>query len=179
MEVERLKDSELVERTLGGCAQSYEALFERYRDSLLVMLRLYNSDCDLCDDIVQEAFIKAYLNLDRYNPDYNFGGWIVKIARNLLIDYTRRVENRAKESTEEIDIASREPNPEERFMRSEDSSRITRALDRLPDGYRQIIELRFRRDMSYEQISVELGMPMGTVKTQIFRARRAFIEILG
>ncbi len=179
MEIDRLTDDKLILRTLEGCDSSFEVLFDRYRDMLYTSVSLRTGDSELCNDIVQEAFIKAYFNLEKFNSFYNFGGWIVTIAKNLLIDYNRRAENQMKESTEEIDVVSREPNPEESFMRIEDNLRIRRAIEGLSPMYQRIIELRFWRDMSYEQICVELELPMGTVKTQVYRARRAFIDILG
>ncbi len=176
--MEIIEDKELVRLTLEGDNSSFEVLFERYRDSILSMLRMRCGDNALADDLLQEAFIKAFLNLEKFDSSFAFGGWIMRIAQNLLIDYGRRVENRPKESAVDLDMPSESPNPEECFMGVEDNDRLNSALKRLNEPYRKIIELRFWRDMSYEQISEMLGLPMGTVKTQVFRARRAFIDNL-
>lgn len=179
MEIILQSDTELVNRTLHGESVAYEALFERYRSSILSMLLARCHDEALCDDLLQEAFIKAYLNLEKFNPAYSFAGWIMTIARNLFIDYTRR-RGEAHNSVECTDSqVCTSPNPEQCYIDKEDNRRIRIALERLPAPYRTIIEMRFWRDMTYEQISEELGIPMGTVKTQIHRARRAFICILG
>ncbi len=176
--MEIVEDKELVRLTLEGDNNSFEILFERYRDAILSMLRSRSGDSALSDDLLQEAFIKAFLNLEKFDSSYAFGGWIMRIAQNLLIDHGRRVENRPKENALDLDVASESPNPEERFMGVEANERLDSALKRLSKSYRRIIELRFWKDMSYEQISEELGLPMGTVKTQVHRARRAFIDIL-
>ncbi len=177
--MEVISDKQLVECTLSGNKESFEMLFERYRDAILLMLHQRSRDVALCDDILQEAFIKAYLNLEKFDSSYNFGGWITRIAKNLLIDHGRRVENRPKEDSCTIEILSQAMNPEEKFMSVEANKRLNDALSSLTPSYRKIIEMRFWRDMSYEQISEELNLPMGTVKTQVHRARRAFIDILG
>ncbi len=179
MKVVLLEDKELVKRALAGDSASYEALFERHRSSVLGILQSRCGDEALSEDILQEAFIKAYLNLEKYNPKYSFGGWLMTIAQNLFIDYTRKIENQPKQGEVELRSISSGPNPEEHFMVAEDNRRLNEALESLTPAYRTIIEMRFWRDLSYEQIADELNLPIGTVKTQIFRARRAFIEKLG
>lgn len=177
--MEIITDGQLVERTLLGDDASFEILFERYSEGLLGWLRSRTSDLALSDDILQEAFVKAFLNLEKFDAKYSFAAWIRKIAQNLLIDHSRRAENRPKESASNLEVASETPNPEESFMGVEDNERLSCALNKLTPAYRKIIELRFFRDMSYEQISEKLSLPMGTVKTQVHRARKAFIDILG
>ncbi len=179
MEIILLDDKELVGRTLRGDSTSYEALFERHRGALHTMLRRRTfGDKELSDDILQEAFIKAFLNLDKYDPKYSFEVWIKTIAKNLLCDHQRRAENRPKQNTENLEVVANTLTPEEYFMSKETRARVARALDSLSDNYRTIIEMRYFQDLSYELISEKLGMPMGTVKTQIYRARKAFIEVL-
>lgn len=177
--MEVIDDKELVQRTLDGDCHSFDVLFERHRVGILAMLCSRSGDGQLSEDILQEAFIKAFLGLKKFNAEYEFGAWIMRIAQNLLIDYNRRVENRPQESAVPVDVVSNSPNPEESFMGVQNSQHISDTLQKLNPSYREMIELRFFKDMSYEEISNKLGLPMGTVKTQIHRARRAFIEILG
>lgn len=186
MEIVLLDDRELVRRSLSGDSVAYEALFERHRSSLHAMLASRCSGTSIskvasCDDILQEAFVKAYLNLEKYDPQYTFAQWIFTIARNLFIDYTRRhvaLEPYSNEN-ESADGACSAPNPEEQVIAKQDNRRLHAALERLTPSYQAIVELRFWCDMSYEQISERLSIPLGTVKTQIHRARRAFIRELG
>lgn len=185
MEIVLLGDSELVERALCGDSSAYEALFERHRSSLRAMLqsRCSGDDAvlaDSYDDILQEAFVKAYLNLEKFDPKYSFAQWIFGIARNLFIDYTRRNSHIEKCSlSADIGGVCSAPNPEEQVIAAQYNRRLREAFERLSPAYRVIVELRFWCDMSYEQISEKLQLPLGTVKTQIHRARQAFIRELG
>ncbi len=169
-------DSELVRLTIGGCGSSYAVLFSRYSEGLMQMLLSRCSNRDLCDDILQEAFIRAFLKLPRYSSSFSFGGWLTVIAQRLLIDHRRRVENRPKDSFDTIDPVWDGSDPEERFMQAELWEGMLAILDGMSDDYRRMIEMRYMRDMSYQAISEELGIPLGTVKTQIFRARREFMD---
>lgn len=174
-----LEDNQLVSQTLGGNSASYEALFERHRNSVLSVVHSRCGDGALSEDIVQEAFIKAYLNLNKFNPKYSFAGWLMTIAQNLFIDYTRKIENQPKDNESQIVAICPAPTPEENFIVGEDNRRLNEALNSLTPAYKTVIEMRFYQDMSYDEIAQKLGLPIGTIKTQIHRARRAFIERLG
>ncbi len=175
-----LEDNELVAKALQGDSASYEALFERHRVSVLGVLNSRCKDDALSEDLVQEAFIKAYLNLDKFDSRYSFAGWLMRIAQNLFIDYTRKSKNQiTKQGEEELLMIPSGLTPEQSFINKEDNRSLNEALERLSPAYRQIIELRFWQDLSYDEIAERLNLPIGTVKTQIFRARRAFIEHLG
>ncbi|MEF9950255.1 MAG: RNA polymerase sigma factor [Mucinivorans sp.] len=172
-------DLELVAQALAGNAASYGVLFDRYRSSVRSMLNCRSST--LTDDILQETFIKAYLNLDKFNPLYSFPGWLLVIARNLFIDHTRRASRLALSSSLNADtslIASKAPNPEEQVINSQNRRALELALEQLSPAYREILYLRFWSDMSYEAIAAELSLPLGTIKTRIHRARQALIALL-
>lgn len=172
-------DFELISQALSGDASSYAVLFDRYRSSVRRML-----DCRsaaLADDILQETFIKAYFNLDKFNPLYSFPGWLLVIARNSLIDHTRRasrLDPALSVDAQTAVIASMAPNPEEQAINNQNRRNLERALERLTPAYREILYLRFWSDLPYESIAQKLGMPLGTVKTQIHRARQALISLL-
>lgn len=174
-----LDDNDLVQKALQGDSTSYEALFERHRGAVLGVLNSRCKDDALSEDLVQEAFIKAYLNLDKFDSKYSFGGWIVRIAQNLFIDYTRKSKNKPMQGSDELMQIPSGLNPEQSFISKEDNRRLDEALANLTPAYRQIIELRFWQDLTYEQIAEKLKLPIGTVKTQIYRARKSFIEQLG
>lgn len=185
MEIIFLNDNELVVRALDGDSAAYEALFERHRSSIRSMLQSKCSGddallADSYDDILQEAFIKAYLNLEKFDNQYSFAQWIFAIARNLFIDYTRRRTHIEKwPLMSQVGAICSAPNPEELVIAAQDHRRLRQTLEKLSPQYRAIIELRFWNDMSYEHISQKLDLPLGTVKTQVHRARLAFIKKLG
>lgn len=174
---EKLTDHQLIERTLGGEAICYECLFSRYRRQLVASLLQKCGDEQTAQDILQEAYVKAYFNLPRYNPEYTFGQWVYTIVRNLFIDFTRR--KRSAGNTVSIDdTLSGEinppcgsPNPEERIISHQNGRQLDQLMGELPERYRTMVELRFVGEYSYEEIAEKLGMPIGTVKTQIHRAR--------
>lgn len=174
-----LNDNELVQKALQGDSTSYEALFERHRSAILGALNSRCKDDALSEDLVQEAFIKAYLNLEKFDSKYSFAGWLARIAQNLFIDYTRKSKNKKMQGSDELMQIPSGLNPEQSFISKEDNRRLNQALESLSPAYRQIIELRFWQDLTYEQIAAKLNLPIGTVKTQIFRARKSFIEHLG
>lgn len=182
---QKLTDQELVEQTLAGNTICYETLFDRYRHPLYAAIVSRCGDEQDAGDIIQETYVKAYFNLPRYNADYTFGQWVYTIARNLFIDYARR--KRSAGSTVSIDSnttgeminpACDMPNPEERIISRQRSSLLDNLLEELPAHYRTMIQLRFIKEYSYEEIAEQLGMPIGTVKTQIHRARERLCRLI-
>ena len=176
-------DQQLIERVLGGDASAFEHLFNRYRDSILQLyLQKTGGNIDDSNDLLQETFVKIYLNLQRYSDQYTFGQWIYTIARTTFIDYVRR----KRDDTVSIDSLREasgistwnEPNPEERMITHQNRARIEAFLDRMSPRYKELIELRFFKEYSYEEIASHLNLPMGTVKTQIHRAREQLCRFI-
>lgn len=178
---EAASDSELIDRALGGDPSSYGALFDRYRAQLYAATLGRCGDRHDAQDIMQETFVKAYLNLNHYNADYTFGQWIYTIARNLFIDYTRKKRTTTAvfvDRSEHFNAPSDAPNPEERIISHQRTHQIDAILASMPVHYQRMIELRFYSEYSYEEIAEKLDMPLGTVKTQIHRARERFCRML-
>ena len=182
---QKLTDQELVEQTLAGNTICYETLFDRYRHPLYAAIVSRCGDEQDAGDIIQETYVKAYFNLPRYNADYTFGQWVYTIARNLFIDYARRkrsagsaVSIDSNTTGEMINPACDMPNPEERIISRQRSSLLDNLLEELPAHYRTMIQLRFIKEYSYEEIAEQLGMPIGTVKTQIHRARERLCRLI-
>ncbi len=179
MEIEEyivVTDAGLVDMVLGGDSRAFEHLFNRYGDSLhqLYLQRTWGNEDDT-NDLIQEIFVKAFLNLSSYDHRYTFGQWIYTIAKNTFIDYVRkRRDDLSIDNTRGEYIGqpvSLTPNPEENIVRAEQRTQLEQYLDMMSPKYRQLIELRFFKDLSYEEIAEHLGLPLGTVKTQIHRAR--------
>ncbi len=177
-----LTDQQLIQNVLGGDTASYETLLARYRSQLYAATLQRCSDPQDAKDILQETIVKAYLNLDRYDPSYAFGQWIHTIARNLFIDYTRKKKSGSMlvnaGDTRNVDAASDTLNPEERIISSQSHSQLSELLEKLPPHYREMLELRFWSEYSYEEIAEKLGKPIGTVKTQIHRARERLCRMI-
>lgn len=187
MHVERyiiLTDQQLVILALDGDATAFEHLFNRYRGSMLQLyIQRTGGNRDDADDLLQETFLKVYLNLERYNPSYTFGQWVYTIARNTFIDYLRKrkdnlsIDNFPKDQSS-MSPQSLLPTPEESIINSQQHAQLEMYLEKITPNYRKLIELRFFRDYSYEEIAAELCKPLGTVKTQIHRAREQLCRFI-
>ncbi len=179
MEIEKYivaGDATLVDMVLEGDNQAFTALFNRYGASLhQIYLVRTGGNSDDTDDLIQEIFVKAYLNLSSYDRRYAFGQWIYTIAKNTFIDYVRKrrdvlsIDNTRGEYIRQP--VSLTPNPEESIIIVQRRRQLEENLEKMTPKYRRLIELRFFKDLSYEEIAEQLGLPLGTVKTQIHRAR--------
>lgn len=183
-----LYDWELVKRAKEGDQKAYAELLGRYRDTIYFMLFKMIKNKDDADDLTMEAFGKAFKGLDQYTPSFAFSTWLFKIATNNCIDFIRR----RKESLFSIDkvyeTAEGEPfmiepaspllNPEEKAMRKQKIQLMQAVVEKLPARYRTLVELRYFHEKSYEEISEELDLPIGTIKVQLFRAREVLYHIL-
>ena len=172
------EDRELVDRVLRGDDTAFEYLFNRYRDAIhrLFVQRLGGSND--ADDLLQETFIKVYINLHRYRPDYTFGQWVYTIARNTFIDFVRKRQEELPIDERFASPPSPSPTPEESFINLQQRSQIEHYLERLTPRYRQLIVMRFFEEYSYEEIAAKLALPLGTVKTQIHRAREQMCRLI-
>ncbi|MDT5263190.1 MAG: polymerase sigma-70 factor, subfamily, partial [Acidobacteriota bacterium] len=138
-------------------------------------------------DLAQEVFIKVYNSLGRYRSEFKFSTWIYRIAHNAAIDYLRRQGSFRTEGMEvegeggqlfEKPLASKAPTPEQETERGERRAEIEEVVRQLPSAYRELIVLRHSHDLSYDEIAEVTGLPLGTVKNRIFRARECMRELL-
>ncbi|HHL58109.1 MAG: RNA polymerase subunit sigma-24 [Bacteroidetes bacterium] len=182
------RDHELIKRALEKSdQQAYAQLVDYYRDSLyFMMLKMTNNQHD-ADDLTIEAFGKAFKNLKQYTPDYAFSTWLFKIATNNCIDFMRKkkkgdvtLKTDSDDALANISqqIPSQGPDPEESFIKDQKIDLMRDVVQRLKPHYRRLIELRYFKEYSYEEIVEELDLPLGTVKAQLFRAREFLFNIL-
>lgn len=184
-----LHDLKLVQAaTENGDQKAYAELMDRYRDSIYFMLLKMVRNKDDADDLTIEAFGKAFKRLEQYTPNFAFSTWLFKIATNNAIDYLRRKKNntysidKGIENDEggemSIDIKSEGPDPEEKFIKKEKVKLMREVVEKLKPNYRLLIEMRYFEEMSYDEISDKLELPLGTVKAQLFRARELLYNIM-
>jgi RNA polymerase sigma-70 factor (ECF subfamily) len=178
-----LADSELVQSTLAGRDSGFEELVHRYQRPIAAYVYRMVGDYDAALDLTQEVFIKVYASLSRYRPEFKFSTWIYKIAHNAAIDHLRRHATREAVASSETDraeatVESRSLSPEQESERTERCSEIETVVQMLPAPYRELILLRHSQDLSYEEIAEVTGLPLGTVKNRLFRAREAMREHL-
>jgi RNA polymerase sigma-70 factor (ECF subfamily) len=180
-------DRELVTRAVAGREDSFEELVRRYQRPIAAYVYRMVGDYDAALDLTQEVFIKVYNSLSRYRPEFKFSTWIYKIAHNSAIDHLRRHCTREQSLMNEFDgeqrelpIESRRPSPEQESERAERRAEIEQVVHGLPTAYRELVLLRHSHDLSYDEIALVTGLPLGTVKNRLFRAREVmrhqFIE---
>ena len=184
------RDYVLVQAAIGqGDQKAYAQLMNNYKDSLYFMLlKMTNNPVD-ADDLTIEAFGKAFKKLHQYTPDYAFSTWLFKIASNNCIDFMRKknkqpfsMNQTAGDGEQGDELANLIPSdgldPEESVLKTEKIERMRAVVEKLKPHYRQLIELRYFKEYSYEEIATELELPLGTVKAQLFRARDFIYNIV-
>ena len=174
-------DLQFVEKAKKGDERSFEMLLKKYRKSVYYMLLKMVNNPDDAEDLTQEAFAKAFSSLEKFDPRYAFSTWLFRIATNNCIDFIRKkriqtisidtpYENEEGDSMS-FDIKDEGLNPSEVMLKKQRKEYLKRAVDRLPLKYQKLVELRYFKELSYEEVAGELELPLGTVKAQLFRAR--------
>ncbi len=167
-------DQEAVARCLEGDAEAFSTLVERYGGRVYnIALRITN-DSDAANDCAQEAFIRAYRALHQYDPTLPFGPWLYRITTNASLNYVQRWP--AHETPVEEFPETPEPDeagPESSALRREELDEVLAAMGELPAHYRAALTLRHMQQLSYQEVADALGIPLGTVKTHLHRARAA------
>jgi RNA polymerase sigma-70 factor (ECF subfamily) len=176
----------LVEEAKKGNEKAFASLMNRYRDSIYYMLlKMVNNPYD-AEDLTIEAFGKAFRNIETYTPRYAFSTWLFKIATNNCVDFIRKKQlsptplDQLQESLDNVtvNIQSDLPDPEEALINHQKIAALKDIVSQLKPGYRALIELRYYKEYSYEEISSELNLPIGTVKAQLYRAKTLLYNIL-
>ncbi len=180
-------DHELVRRVQAGDKGAFDLLVRKYQHKLASVISRYVGDWAECQDVAQEAFVRAYRAIGNFRGDSAFYTWLYKIAintaKNWLVSQGRRppTEDVQIEDAVHLDAAVRLKDgstPERELLRQEIEQTVTRAVDALPDDLRQAITLREVDGLSYEEIAETMNCPIGTVRSRIFRAREAIDEQL-
>ena len=182
------RDFILVVRAKNGDQKAYAELMGRYRDAIFYMLlKMVNNTSD-AEDLTIEAFGKAFKHINQYTPNFAFSTWLFKIATNNCIDFIRRRRsnvisldqsiNDDDSSSPSSQIQSDTPDPEMHLINKQNIKLLRDVVNKLKPRYRKLVELRYFNEYSYEEISKELSLPIGTVKAQLFRARELLFNIL-
>lgn len=175
-------DIELVNDALMGRQSGYTMLVDRYQKSLTLFVAEYldsikakNSSACIAEepqDLVQETFHKAFINLSMYKPEYQFSTWLFAIAKNLIIDYSRKRSVPIVESH----IAEIKNSPEDKLISYQEAKSLIDKINSLEEPYRRVAQLRFIYEYAYIEIAQELGLTINTVKTRIKRAKEKLVS---
>ncbi|HQU82559.1 MAG TPA: sigma-70 family RNA polymerase sigma factor [Pyrinomonadaceae bacterium] len=182
--LQKLTDIELIADAIRGREDGFEELVRRYQRPIIGYVYRMLNDYEASLDVTQEVFIKVYNSLERYSSDYKFSTWLYRIAHNAAIDYMRRnsmvkqsIEAENADGTYQLQIESPNPTPEQERERTEWRNEIEAVVKCLPVAYRDLILLRHSQDLSYDEIAEVTGLPLGTVKNRLFRAREMMREM--
>lgn len=168
-------DAQLIGRTLAGEPAAFGQLVLRYQDRLYNSLVRVLGSAEDARDAVQDAFVQAFVKLDTFRGSSAFYTWLYRIAFNQAMSHARRQRPTRSLSDERMDRGREpvdsQPAPDARLDASERATHVHRALAALSAEYRQVIVLREMDGCKYEQIAEMLELPVGTVRSRLFRAR--------
>lgn len=176
----------IIRSVLSGDSSQFALLWQKYNKQIFAnVLKLVRS-IDDADDIVQDTFLKAFNALHSYNQTFPFPAWLYKIASNTCIDYFRRkrirpisIENINREGGDIYDIIPDKSTPiDVNIINNETKEELLKAVEQLPLRFKQCIQLRHFEELSYEEISIKMNLPLGTVKITLFRARKMLLNML-
>jgi RNA polymerase sigma-70 factor (ECF subfamily) len=177
------EDLRLIQKATTGSKKAFEKLVLKYRKRIYFTVRKMVLDHSDTDDIVQDTFVKAYLNLNRFDDSYPFYPWLHRIALNTTLNFlnkkTRRKENFIVDGDEEYHETFRSvSNPEIEVQENELKEHLYSALKQIPSEQRTVFILRTSEGLSYQEISKQLDISLGTVMSRLSRAREKLKELL-
>ena len=183
------RDLKLINRALeNGDPAAYNELMKLYRDPIYFMLYEKVGDQELAKDLTIESLGKAFKKLHLYTPSYAFSTWLYSVARNHCIDYLRKnklptisidkmmIDEDGKRNT--FDLISKDLNPEMMMEKKQRIAILRQIVDQLKPKYRDLVKLRYFKELSYEEIAETLDVPLGTVKAQLHRSREQLFKIM-
>lgn len=169
------EEQEWIQKVLAGNKQAYAHIIDRYKNPLYgIILRMTKNPHD-AQDLVQEAFIKVYEQLDKYKAQGSFSSWFYKVAINHCMDQFRKKKFKQSEVDEEKIQDHR--HPEVIFLKQEKSRQLERLIATLPPDERMIILLRYGDELSYQEISEALDLSLANVRNKLHRAKKKMRKI--
>jgi RNA polymerase sigma-70 factor (ECF subfamily) len=171
-------DHELVAKALRGNQKAFQAIVERVHPTAYAVVRGVLGDSDEVDDVLQNVYIKVYRHLGGFRGESRLSTWIYQIARNEAINAARRRKLEGPPLDEVALPAGEGASPENVYGSRELGERMERAMAGLEENYRMVLELRYMGERSYEEIAEATGLPIGTVKTYIYRGKAQLKKVL-
>jgi len=181
----QLSDEKLIKKFQNGEVNAYNELVKRYKDRLLNFIYRFLNDIDRSEDLVQDTLVKLYTHKDSYKEVAKFSTWLYTIAANLARTELRKIKRRKTFSVSELSnddreyiISSDASDQSEDYLAQNLEKNIQNALVQLPDDFKTIIILRDIQELSYDEISKIVELPLGTVKSRINRGRLKLQKLL-
>jgi RNA polymerase sigma-70 factor (ECF subfamily) len=170
-------EKKLLAKAKNGDAEAFGKLVQRYQRRVYTVIYRFVRNHTDADDLAQDAFIRAFKAIDRFDLRYPFSPWMYKIAINLTLNHLKK----RKLKMVDIDLERRPShgNPESVMHQDQTRRKVHQAIAKLPPKLRQVLVLRVYEDWPYAQIAEVLEIPIGTVMSRLSRARKALKEGLG
>lgn len=172
-----LRDYEVCRAVIGGNTQAFAVLAAHYQKRIYMLGLSFFNNTDDCEDFVQDVMLKAYTALDTFRAEAPFATWLMRIAYNTALNSVQK-RNRYISLAEGVEIEYQGDNPEEKHLNECIRLSVREAVNNLPDSYRICIDLYFFYDMSYTDIAAITELPLNTIKSHIFRAKKILRDYL-
>lgn len=170
-------DSEIIAEVRNGRIRQFDHLFNRYsRLCLYYFHRSWHFKPETAQDLTQEVFLKAFRSLHQFQPGSSFKAWLLTISRTIATDHYHRVVRETKAGAGPVDIMPSTGSQEDQFIKR---TLVQKALLALPERQREIIELRYFWELDSSEIGGLMGIPDGTVRSDLHHARHRLMEVLG
>ncbi len=166
------QDLEALRRCRRGDRQAYAQVVERHKNGVFRMVFRYVGQAQRAEELTQEVFLKAYRDLDQFRGEAKFSTWIYQISLNLCRDYWRAQQRRPEQLREpEAFTTEFSPgsSPEEQVLAEGEAAQLRKALDSLPEIYREALTMRFFGDLSYEEMAEASGEGLSSLKMRVAR----------
>ncbi len=155
--------------------EAFQMLVERYQVGLIGHLTRIVGDQETAEDLAQEAFIRSYRKLHKYNPQYAYSTWLYRIGTNLAFSHLRK---KSTVPLEEPEMFASDQNVHAEAETSELRANVRSKIDKLPANYKRVVAMHYWHGMSYEEMASATNVPVGTIKTWMFRAKAKLKEDL-
>jgi RNA polymerase sigma-70 factor, ECF subfamily len=170
-------DGELVEEALAGFEHGFRELVHRYERGVFGVIVRVVRDPSRAEELAQDTFVKAFRALHTYDPARKFPAWLLTIAHRTAIDEVRRHQMHAVELDPQMPDRA-QPSPHQSAERAERAAMLRTAIGRLRPEYRELVALKYEQELEYDEIVQITGLPVGTVKSSLHRARKDLVEHL-
>ncbi|MFC5602018.1 RNA polymerase sigma factor [Sporosarcina koreensis] len=169
-------EQRLIQQVLAGDKQAYAHIINKYKNQLYATILRMTKNPQDAQDLVQDAFIKVYRNLGKYDASGSFSSWLYRVAINHCMDEFRKKRySTIQVEIDEAKVVNRE-HPEVVFLKKEKSRQLERLIATLPEDERLIILLRYVNEISYEEIGEVMDVPLSTVRNKLHRAKKKMRE---
>ncbi len=175
--------NEAIKRAKENDQKAFNFLLDLYWDDVYgFQLKRTQNEND-AEDITIQTFSKAFDRIETFNERYTFKTWLITISKNIHIDLLRKEKNSigqviSKDEREAFQVLDESPSPEDKLITEQHLAKLLRDIKKLKPHYQEIINLRYFQELSYKEISEELGEPINNVKVKLLRAKKLLAEII-